>query len=203
MPLSALLCLSIASLMLTQARDNESLYTSGMSLMSLPLLLALSGREATRILELTESLPEADMVLVSVACAAIVLGVYLPRAGSIEKLLNPALAALWLLVIVIALSFDQGNQTAQITSVAMFVVGSLWLVARGELRAELKSAAMRDTRFEMASKAVEDEAMFEGGGEVSMYDARRAAMEAERRKRRDKTATDDLRELYTLSLIHI
>jgi len=201
-PLSALLCLSIASLMLTQARDNESLYTSGMSLMSLPLLLALSGREATRILELTESLPEADMVLVSVACAAIVLGVYLPRAGSIEKLLNPALAALWLLVIVIALSFDQGNQTAQITSVAMFVVGSLWLVARGELRAELKSAAMRDTRFEMAAKAVEDEAMFEGGGEVSMYDARRAAMEAERRKRRDKTATDDLRELYTTDISH-
>ena len=201
-PLSALLCLSIASLMLTRAWDNENLYTSGMSMMSLPLLLALSGREATRILELTESLPEVDMVLVSVACAAIVLGVYLPRAGGIEKLLNPALAALWLLVIVIALSFDQGNQTAQIASVAMFVVSSLWLVARGELRAELKSAAMRDTRLEMAAKAVGDEAMFEGSGEVSMYDARRAAMEAERRKRRDKMDTDDLRELYTTDVSH-
>ena len=201
-PLSALLCVSIVALLLTRAPSDEKLYTSGMSMMSLPLLLALSGREPSMLLESTVALPDIDTSLVAVLCTAAVLGVYLPRAGSIEKLLNPALAALWLLVITIALSFDQGDQTTKVASIAMFVVSSLWLVARGELRAELRSVAMRDSRIEMAAKVAGEEAMLEGSGAVSMYDARRAALEAERRKRRDKSDTDDLEELYTTDVSH-
>jgi hypothetical protein len=82
----------------------------------------------------------------------------------------------------------------------MFVVSSLWLVARGELRAELKSVAKRDVRFEMAAEATRMDGQDEGG--VSTYDPRRAELEAERRKRREKSGTDDLEELYMTDMSH-
>ena len=199
-PLTALLCLSLVALMLTRAPSDEKLYTSGLGLMSLPLLMALSGRQPVKLLESTGSLPEIDVGIAAVMCSAAVLAAYLPRAGGIEKLLNPALAALWLLVITIALSFELENETAEIASLAMFVVSSLWLVARGELRAELKSVAKRDTRVEMAAEAIQEEDGPEGG--VATYDPRLAELEAERSKRRDKSGTDDLEELYTTDLSH-
>ena len=199
-PLTALLCLSLVALMLTRAPSDEKLYTSGLGLMSLPLLMALSGRQPVKLLESTGSLPEVDVGIAAVMCSAAVLAAYLPRAGGIEKLLNPALAALWLLVITIALSFKLENETAEIASLAMFVVSSLWLVARGELRAELKSVAKRDTRVEMAAEAIQEEDGPEGG--VATYDPRLAELEAERSKRRDKSGTDDLEERYTTDLSH-
>ena len=199
-PLTALLCLSLVALMLTRAPSDEKLYTSGLGLMSLPLLMALSGRQPVKLLESTGSLPEVDVGIAAVMCSAAVLAAYLPRAGGIEKLLNPALAALWLLVITIALSFELENETAEIASLTMFVVSSLWLVARGELRAELKSVAKRDARVEMAAEAIQAEDGTEGS--VATYDPRLAELEAERSKRRDKSGTDDLEELYTTDLSH-
>ena len=199
-PLMALLCLTLVALMLTRAPSNEKLYTSGLGLMSLPLLLALSGRQPVKLLESTGSLPEVDLGIAAVMCSAAVLVAYLPRAGSIEKLLNPALAALWLLVITIALAFELENEAAEIASLAMFVVSSLWLVARGELRAELKSVAKRDARVEMAAEATRVDGEGEDG--VSTYDPRLAELEAERRKRREKSGTDDLEELYMTDMSH-
>ena len=199
-PLTALLCLSLVALMLTRAPSDEKLYTSGLGLMSLPLLMALSGRQPVKLLESTGSLPEVDVGIAAVMCSAAVLAAYLPRAGGIEKLLNPALAALWLLVITIALSFELENETAEIVSLTMFVISSLWLVARGELRAELKSVAKRDARVEMAAEAIQTEDGAEGG--IATYDPRLAELGAERSKRRDKSGTDDLEELYTTDLSH-
>ena len=199
-PLTALLCLSLVSLMLTRAPSNEKLYTSGLGLMSLPLLLALSGRQPVKLLESMNSLPEIDVGIAAVMCSAAVLATYLPRAGSIEKLLNPALAALWLLVITIALSFELENKTAEIVSLVMFVVSSLWLVARGELRAELKSVTKRDARIEMAAEASGLEGGPEGG--VATYDPLLAELEAVRSKQREKSGTNDREELYTTDVSH-
>ena len=200
MPLTALLCLSLVSLMLTRAPSNEKLYTSGLGLMSLPLLLALSGRQPVKLLESMNSLPEIDVGIAAVMCSAAVLATYLPRAGSIEKLLNPALAALWLLVITIALSFELENKTAEIVSLVMFVVSSLWLVARGELRAELRSVSKRDARIEMAAEASGPEGGPEGG--VATYDPLLAELEAVRSKQREKSGTNDREELYTTDVSH-
>ena len=199
-PLTALLCLSLVSLMLTRAPSDEKLYTSGLGLMSLPLLLALSGRQPVKLLESTGTLPEIDIGIATVMCSAAVLATYLPRAGSIEKLLNPALAALWLLVITIALSFELENKSAEIISLSMFVVSSLWLVARGELRAELKSVSKRDARIEMVTEA---SGLEEGPeGSVTTYDPRLAELEAKRSKQREKSGTDDLEELYVTDVSH-
>ena len=140
-PLSALLCLSLMVLMFARGSSRESLYTGGLALMSMPILLALSGRDPVLELASTDVLPDFDSSMVSVALAAGVLAVYLPRSGTIEKLLNPALAALWLLVITTALAFSHEDAIAQTASLGMFAVSSIWLVARGEIRAELRSIA--------------------------------------------------------------
>ena len=199
-PLTVLLCVSLVALMITKAPSDEGLYTSGLGLMSLPLLLALSGRQPVKLLESTASLPEVDMGIAAVVCSAAVLAAYLPRAGSIEKLLNPALAALWLLVITIALAFELESGAGEVASIAMFVVSSLWLVARGELRAELKSVAKRDARVEMAEQVSQDESGGDGG--VATYDPRLAELEAKRSKLREKSGTDDLAELYVTDVSH-
>ena len=198
-PLSALLCLSLMVLMFAKGSSRESLYTGGLALMSMPILLAISGREPMLELASSDSIPNFDTPLVSVALTAGVLAVYLPRSGSIEKLLNPALAALWLLVITIALAHSQDDVTALAASIGMFVVSSLWLVARGEIRAELKSIAKRDERMQMAAEAKSEEDQGDG---VSTYDPIRGEMWAERRRRREKSETDDLTELYTTDVSH-
>jgi len=197
-PLSALLCLSLMVLMFTRGGARESLYTGGLALMSMPILLALSGREPVFLLASSDVLPQADSSLVSVALAAGVLAVYLPRSGSIDKLLNPALAALWLLVITTALAYTQEDEVAQTASLVMFVISSLWLVAKGEVRSELRSIAKRDARVQMATKVGSGGA--EGG--VSTYDPILGEMEAKRRHSREKSETDDLVELYTTDVSH-
>jgi len=197
-PLSALLCLSLMVLMFTRGGARESLYTGGLALMSMPILLALSGREPVFLLASSDVLPQADSSLVSVALAAGVLAVYLPRSGSIDKLLNPALAALWLLVITTALAYTQEDEVAQTASLVMFVISSLWLVAKGEVRSELRSIAKRDARVQMATKAGSEGV--EGG--VSTYDPILGEMKAKRRRSREKSETDDLAELYTTDVSH-
>ena len=88
-PLSALLCLSLMVLMFTRGGARESLYTGGLALMSMPILLALSGREPVFLLASSDVLPQADSSQESVALPAGVIAVYLPTSGSIDKQLNP------------------------------------------------------------------------------------------------------------------
>jgi len=196
-PLSALLCMSLMVLMFTRGGSRESLYTGGLALMSMPILLALSGREPVLELASSDAFPSFNSAIVSVGLTAGVLAIYLPRSGSIEKLLNPALAALWLMVITTALAYSQDDPYASGCSLAMFAASSIWLVARGEIRAELKSISKRDARIQMAVEAGKGRE-----GEISTYDPIRGEMEAKRRKRRDKAETDDLAELYASDVSH-
>ena len=196
-PLSALLCLSLMVLMFVRGSSRESLYTGGLALMSMPILLTLSGRDPVLELASSDVLPDFDSAIVTVALTAGVLAIYLPRSGSIEKLLNPALAALWLLVITTAVAYSQENAMARAASLTMFAVSSFWLVARGEIRSELKSIAKRDARIQMATEV---STAREGG--ISTYDPIRGEMEAKRRKSRSKSDTDDLAELYTTDVSH-
>ena len=197
-PLSVLLCVSLMVLMFVRGSAREDLYTGGLALMSMPIVLALSGRDPVLELASTDILPDLDSSMVSVAIAAGVLAVYLPRSGSIERLLNPALAALWLLMITTALAYSQDNTMSQTASLAMFVGSSLWLVARGEVRAELRSLGKRDARIQMAVEATNE---LEDGG-ISTYDPIRGELEAKRKRSREKGEAGDLAELYTTDVSH-
>ena len=196
-----LMLIATASILYRGNPENEPVFTNGMALMSLPLIIAISTKDPSRILESTDSIPELDLSLTSVTCTCLVMVFYLPRAEKMEKLLKPAAAALWLLVITIGLSIQLENQTSTMAGVGLFALSTLWLVARGEIRAELKTLAQRDRLLAMAG---EDEIrkLSLGTGKLDSYDPRRLDLEQKRKKRRDLTTTDDDSELYTTDVSH-
>merc|ERR1739841_505053 len=125
-----LLLIATASILYRGDPENEPIFTNGMALMSLPLIIAISTKDPSRILDSTDSIPNIDLSLTAVTCTGLVMGFYLPRAEKMEKLLKPAAAALWLLVITIGLSLQLENQTSTMAGIGLFALSALWLVAR-------------------------------------------------------------------------
>ena len=85
-----LLLIATASILYRGDPENEPIFTNGMALMSLPLIIAISTKDPSRILDSTDSIPNIDLSLTSVTCTGLVMGFYLPRAEKMEKLLKPA-----------------------------------------------------------------------------------------------------------------
>lgn len=196
-----LMLIATASILYRGEPDDEPRFTNGIALMSLPLVISLSTKEPVNILAAADSIPEFDLSLTAVLCTGVVMGIYLPRAEKMEKLLKPAAAALWLLVITIGLAVQSNNETAVTAGLGIFAITALWLVARGEIRAELATLAKRDQRLVLADQA-KDTALSLGSGEISSYDPRRAELEAKRKKRRDLDKADDDADLYTTDVSH-
>jgi len=155
------------------------------------------------LLSLSNSLPELGSGFVAVACTAALLGVYLPKAGKIEDLLKPALASLWLMVITISLTWRIGDSSSLYASVAIFIVSSIWLVARGELRRELRSISELSKRKEQAVTSPGESTIISGDvGSISGFDPQIAAMMESRKKRRELAPAKDLEDLYTADVSH-
>ena len=169
--------------------------------MSLPLIIAISTKDPSRILDSTDSIPNIDLSLTSVTCTGLVMGFYLPRAEKMEKLLKPAAAALWLLMITIGLSIQLENQTSTMAGIGLFAFSALWLVARGEIRAELKTITQREQLLAIAGQDNVKKLSL-GTGELGTYDPKRLELQQSRKKRRELTATDDDSELYTTDVSH-
>tara|TARA_B100001559_G_scaffold162101_1_gene136028 strand:- start:655 stop:2337 length:1683 start_codon:yes stop_codon:yes gene_type:complete len=169
--------------------------------MSLPLIIAISTKDPSRILDSTNSIPNIDLSVTSVTCTGLVMSFYLPRAEKMEKLLKPAAAALWLLVITIGLSIQLENQTSTMAGIGLFALSALWLVARGEIRAELKTLTQREQLLAIAEQDTVKKLSL-GSGQLDTYDPKRLELQQKRKKRRDLTATDDDSELYTTDVSH-
>ena len=201
--LSVILCALLLLLIQFEGEIEDRKYTLSMGLMSLPFLIFLAGSEPSRLLSLSDSLPELDSGFVAVACTAALLGVYLPKAGKIEDLLKPALASLWLMVITISLTWQIGDSSALYASVAIFILSSIWLVARGELRREIRSISELSKRKEQAMTSSGESAIISGDvGSISGFDPQIAAMKESRKKRRELAPAKDLEDLYTTDVSH-
>ena len=199
--LMGILCLSISPLLF--GRDDEGRFTFGMVLMSLPILVAMSGREASLILEDTASVPNPGIGLAAVLCTAVLLAAYLPMSEKMEKIIKPATSTLLLLVITIVLSLESGNQYLNISSIGMFAVTSVWLIARGEIRAELRSIAKRDSILSSVTgegDSVRDSTLEQGT--IRKFNPKVAEMKEIRRKMREASETDDMGELLTTDASH-
>ena len=196
-----LMLVATASVLYRGDPGEEPVFTNGMALMSLPLIIAISTKDPSRILESNDSIPDFDLSMTSVVCTGFVMGFYLPRAEKMEKLLKPAAAALWLLAITIGLSIQLENQTSTMAGIGLFALSTVWLVARGEIRAELKTIAERDRRLAMAGQD-EVEKLSLGTGQLDSYDPKRIELQQKREKRRDLSSTDDDSELYTTDISH-
>ena len=196
-----LLLIATASILYRGDPENEPVFTNGMALMSLPLIIAISTKDPSRILDSTNSIPNIDLSLTSVTCTGLVMGFYLPRAEKMEKLLKPAAAALWLLVITIGLSIQLENQTSTMAGIGLFALSALWLVARGEIRAELKTLTQREQLLAIAEQDTVEKLSL-GSGQLDTYDPKRLELQQKRKKRRDLPVTDDDSELYTTDVSH-
>jgi hypothetical protein len=195
---SLLVCLVLISILLTK-REGSSFFTTSMGAMGVPLLLLIPDRRVALILEGFSSLPSIEPSVIAISSTGILLVAYLPRAGEIEDLLKPALSSLWLMTICIAVSYTRGDSLSLSLSVGMFMVATVWLVARGELRRELQTLTKMDSR-----RALALERSSAGGsvGRLHTYDAREAEMLSSRKKSREKSETDDVEELYTSDISH-
>jgi len=193
--------ISIFSVLARTDTTKEATYTNAIALSSLPILVTISSKEPIVILEATDSIPTFDISMMAVLCAGLVLSIYLPKAERMDKILKPAAASLWLLILSIGLSLQENSLTATYLGITFFAISSLWLVARGEIRAEIKSMTKRDSRIDLARKSKIQAATL-GTGEISSYDTRIAEMEASRRKKRELRDTDDIEELYTTDVSH-
>ena len=196
-----LLLIATASILYRGDPENEPVFTNGMALMSLPLIIAISTKDPSRILDSTNSIPNIDLSVTSVTCTGLVMSFYLPRAEKMEKLLKPAAAALWLLVITIGLSIQLENQTSTMAGIGLFALSALWLVARGEIRAELKTLTQREQLLAIAEQDTVEKLSL-GSGQLDTYDPKRLELQQKRKKRRDLPVTDDDSELYTTDVSH-
>ncbi len=196
--LTLFICLILVSILLSK-REGEGFYTTSMGVMGVPLLLLIPDRNITMILEDFSFLPEIEPSVVALTSTATLLGVYLPRVGDIEDLLKPAISSLWLMTICIAVTYAQGDQISFSLSIGIFMIATVWLVARGELRRELQTVTKMSSRRALA---LENKSKSLGEGELRTYDAREAEMLSSRKKSREKYQTDDVEELYISDVSH-
>ena len=86
-------------------------------------------------------------VWIQLFCISLILGIYLPRAGKYENILQPAIAnGLMLLSCIILASNNDSWQL--LVSFIMFFISSIMLVMQTEIRSGLKDIAKRDSLIE-------------------------------------------------------
>tara|TARA_B100000900_G_scaffold2098_1_gene1826 strand:+ start:16577 stop:20383 length:3807 start_codon:yes stop_codon:yes gene_type:complete len=192
-------CLTTGLLFLKNNGDKNSVYSIGMTLMGVPMLVSLISRGQNELTG-TDALPEIGISKVSILCTAIIISSYLIKINKIEKLLNPSLASLWLLTINIALVYNLGNFSELIIALGLFGMSTIWMVANGEVRRELKSITRRDNLKDLARKRVDLGVLSSGG--VKEYDSNLLEIRNRRSKSREMVDTDDLEELYLTEATH-
>lgn len=195
----SLLVCTVLVVILMIAKEGRELFTVSMGSMGAILLLMIPNREISVKLQDYSSLASLDSSVVALICTGLILSIYLPKSGSTDELLKPALSSLWLMSICIAVTYVSGDPSYLMMSVSMFMIATVWLVSRGELRRELQTVAKLEERRRLALK----KAQFESGvAELSTFDAREAEMLATRKKSREQSQTDDTEELYTSDISH-
>ena len=199
-----LMCVSLALIMYF---GEDEVFTLGMGMMSVPMLVFISGRVSSQELAIPDwfvqlnlgsvfgSFPEVE--LLSLLSSVVMLVVFLPRSQEMEGILKPASSALILIIITNILSIESGNFLLQAGSGTVFAATSVWLISRGEVRSELRTIAKRDS---IVSLVREDS--ISRSGSLSSYNPKVAEMEDLRRKRRELSETDDVAELLSSEITH-
>ncbi|MCH1592310.1 MAG: hypothetical protein L7R66_04885 [Candidatus Thalassarchaeaceae archaeon] len=195
---SLIICMVLASILLI-GREDDDLFTISMGAMGVPLLFLIPDRSVIVELEGVSSLPSIDPSMAAIFCTGLILSIYLPKAGQIEDLLKPALSSLWLMSICIGITYVKGDSLSLALSIGLFVVATIWLVGKGELRREIQTITRVSERRALAS---DRSVQAEDESQVRTYDAREAEMISSRKRSREKTETDDLEELYTSDISH-
>lgn len=195
-----LICFSI--FVITSINDNDAHISSGMILMSMPIMISLSGRKIGFILEETESLPNLETIWIALICTTIIIFIYLFKLNNLERILKPTLASLFLIIITSTFSFQSNIIQAKYASVGLFIFTSIWLVSRGELRSELKTINLRDQRIQLAKEKGMGDIKLVDNNEISSYDPLVESLKEKRKNNREQGEISNLEELYTSDVSH-
>ena len=134
----------------------------------------------------------------SIAAISTVLGLYLPRASKLEKLLPSAISSIAVIITVglAAISLED-NLTLYLAGFS-FVITGAWLAAQGEIRSRMKQVSQRDERLEKYLSRQEDESHPQDSGNssnIKMVDAeliQLSELQQQRAKRRSSSGDYDL-----------
>ena len=131
----------------------EEILSLQMGFLTAQTIIFTLDQSTTSLLD-GEILLEANLTgWVIISMVIITLGLYLPRAGKMEKLLKPAATSAMMLIATIWAMMADGMIFYQLLIAGLlFVFSGIWLAAQGELRAELKAVSARDTRREKFSQ---------------------------------------------------
>ena len=143
-------CLVTLTLLIQNNGSNEEMYSIGMSLMAIPMLITLVARKSNELID-SDIIPSFGIAKISLLCTTLMIFVYLSKAQKMEKLLTPALASLWLLTVNINLAYSEGAYLETLGALALFAGSTIWLVANGEIRREIKSIAKKDSLKKLAT----------------------------------------------------
>ena len=183
---------------------SEHIHT-GMSLMSVPLLISIFRRNISNKLSNTGYLPDLEIAWVALLCTTILITIYLKRAETIEKILKSTLASLFLIMSLIGLTWQVNLILPKYLSIVLFVFMSIWLVARGELRSELRTINLRQHRIELANvQYTENEKydMIKDDNIIKQYDPLVASLKETRRRNREMNEAKDMEQLYISDVSH-
>ena len=76
------------ALLIRNNGSNEVIYSIGMSLLAVPMLISLVARKSNELID-TELIPSLGITKISILCTAILVMIYLSKAAKMEKLLSP------------------------------------------------------------------------------------------------------------------
>ncbi|MDP6906946.1 MAG: hypothetical protein QF440_05960 [Candidatus Thalassarchaeaceae archaeon] len=145
--------LTISSLIIAYSRSkegpNSALLSLIMSLLALQIALFALDRNISSSLIDPEPFSRTETGIVMLASGISLLVVYLPRASELEKILQPAIAAVTMLSVLIwAVSSQEIHWSQSTIAIALFVITAMFLAAQGELRSELKQVSKRELRLQ-------------------------------------------------------
>ena len=183
---------------------NDHIHT-GMSLMSIPLLIFIFRRNVSNGLISNGHLPNLEISWIALICTTILIVLYLRKAETIEKILKSTLAALFLIISVIGLTWQTDPVFPKYLSIILFVFMSMWLVARGELKAELKTINLKQQRIELANiqrtKNTKDIGS-ENDKIIKQYNPLVASLKERRKNNREMKEAENLEQLYISDVNH-
>ncbi len=172
--------LTASSLTIALSRREEGPDSALLSLMIglLTMQIALFGLDRQIVFPLIDPEPftRTETGMTVLIASAAILAVYLPRASKLEKILQPAIASVIMLSVLIwSVSVEDIHWSESTLAVAIFVITALYLAAQGELRAELKQVGKREARLANIARRQQIAAAL-AAGEISSISSEQSAM---------------------------
>jgi len=183
-----------------QAIMPGNLITICLGFISIMLMLIGLDEPLNKTLSYGEQFPNdiTNLRLASLAAIATVVGLYLPRASKLEKLLPSAITSLAVIVTVGLAAVSLEDNFTLYLGGSTFVITGAWLAAQGEIRSRMKQVSQRDERLEKylaRQKMNEDAEKVSGESNIKMVDAellQLSELQKKRSKRRSSTGDYDL-----------